>query len=104
MGNQRDISEELGKMTCAGIHELIDWQIVQYRRAVDKHRLDLSKAVGRCVAWQEAEQDFNAHDRRVMAEQSRIEYCGLFCPERNKCLTALHFLHTKKTEPLYRVG
>ncbi|WP_372808343.1 hypothetical protein [Pontiella sp.] len=104
MGNHRDTMEEQGTRSCTGIHELLDWQIVQYRRAIDAHRLDLSKAEGRCVAWHEAEQDFNAHDRRRMAEQSRIEYCGLFCPDRNKCLTALHFLHQKKTEPIYKVG
>ena len=26
-----------------GIHELIDWQIIQYRKAVDEHRIDLSR-------------------------------------------------------------
>ena len=89
---------------CVGIHELIDWQIIQYRQAVDAHRLDLSKAEGRCVAWQDAEKDFNNGDRTVMDDKWRVEYCGLVCPSRNKCLIALHFLHSKKTEPLYRAG
>jgi len=92
------------KSECAGIHELIDWEIVQYRGAVNAHRIDLSKAEGRCVAWQEAEQDFNARDRAMMEEKWRVEYCGLICPSRNKCLTALHFLHSKKAEPIYKVG
>ena len=89
---------------CAGIHELIDWQIIQYRKSVDAHRLDLSKAEGRCVAWQEAEHDFNKADRSAMDEKWRVEYCGCVCPSRNNCLLALHFLQSKKTQPLYRVG
>jgi hypothetical protein len=90
--------------SCVGVHELIDWQVVQYRQAVDAHRLDLSKVEHRCVSWQEAEHDFNTHDRSVMSEKSRVEYCGAVCPHRNKCLIALHFLQSKKTEPLYRFG
>ena len=89
---------------CVGIHELIDWQIIQYRKSVDAHRLDLSKAEGHCVAWQEAEHDFNKADRALMDEKWRVEYCGSVCPSRNKCLIALHFLQSKKTQPLYRVG
>jgi len=89
---------------CVGIHELIDWQIIQYRSEVSAHRLDLSKAEGRCVAWQEAEMDFNNGDRAVMGKKWRVEYCGHVCPSRNNCLVALQFLHSKKTEPLYRAG
>ena len=94
---------ENGK-NCVGIHELIDWQIIQYRQAVDAHRLDLSKTEGRCVAWQDAEKDFNNGDRAMMSDKWRVEYCGCVCPSRNKCLIALHFLHSRKTEPLYRAG
>lgn len=89
---------------CAGIHELIDWQIIQYREAVGQHRHDLSKAEGRCVAWQEAEHDFNRHDRAVMGEKWRVEYCGAVCPHRGKCLIALQFLRRHHTEPLVKFG
>ena len=89
---------------CVGIHELIDWQIIQYRKSVDAHRIDLSKVEGRCVAWQEAEHDFNNGDRVAMSDKWRVEYCGCVCPSRNNCLVALHFLQSKKTQPLYRVG
>ncbi len=89
---------------CVGIHELIDWQIIQYRKEVSNHRVDLSKAEGRCVAWQEAEMDYNNGDRAVMGEKWRVEYCGAVCPSRNKCLIALHFLQSKRTESLYRAG
>ncbi len=89
---------------CVGIHELLDWQIIQYREEVSAHRLDLSKAEGRCVAWQEAEMDFNKGDRAVMGKKWRVEYCGHLCPSRSNCLVALHFLQSKKTEPFYRAG
>lgn len=89
---------------CVGVHELIDWQIVQYRQSVDSHRRDLSKAEGRCVAWQEAEHDFNRRDRAVMSEKWRVEYCGAVCPHREKCLIALQFLRQRHTEPLHRAG
>lgn len=97
-------SEQKNENSCIGIHELIDWQIIQYRKSVDAHRHDLSKAEGRCVAWQDAEKDFNTHDRVVMSEQSRVEYCGLVCPSRKNCLVALRSAEDKKAESLSRVG
>ncbi len=89
---------------CVGVHELIDWQILQYRQAVDTHRIDLSKAEGRCVAWQEAEKDFSRGDRATLGDKCRVEYCGELCPSRENCMVAVRFLNSKKTEPLYRVG
>jgi hypothetical protein len=90
---------------CVGIHELIDWQIIQYRKEVDIHRLDLSQVEKRCVAWQEAEKDFNTADRAVMGKKWRVEYCGSICPSRENCLVAAHFLHNRRdAEPLYRAG
>lgn len=89
---------------CVGIHELIDWQIIQYRKEVAAHRLDLSKVEGRCVAWQEAEQDFNQADRSSMGRKWRTEYCGSVCPSRENCLVAMQFLQSKKPELLSRAG
>lgn len=89
---------------CVGIHELIDWQIIQYRKEVATHRIDLSKVEGRCVAWQEAEKDFNMADRAIMGKKWRVEYCGSVCPSRDNCLIAMHFLRSKSPERLYRAG
>lgn len=98
-------STDTGNNTdCVGIHELIDFQIIQYRQAVDEHRVDLSKAEGRCVAWQEAEQDFSRQDRTEMSDKSRVEYCGLVCPHSQNCLLAMQFLQSKKTQRIARVG
>jgi len=105
MMKKQNLKEMIGEgASCVGVHELIDWQIVQYRQAVDEHRIDLSKAEGRCVAWQEAEKDFSNGDRAKLGEKCRVEYCGLLCPSREKCLIALRFLRSKNTEPLYRAG
>jgi hypothetical protein len=89
---------------CVGIHELIDWQIIQYRKEVAAHRIDLSKVEGRCVAWQEAEKDFNTSDRAIMGNKWRVEYCGSVCPSRDNCLVAMHFLRSQSSERLYRAG
>ncbi|MEE9368778.1 MAG: hypothetical protein V3V05_07925 [Pontiella sp.] len=92
------------EVQCVGVHELIDFQIIQYRQAVDAHRIDLSKAEGRCVAWQEAERDYSRSDRAAMGEKSRVEYCGAVCEHHDTCLIALHFLSSKQTQRLHRVG
>ena len=89
---------------CVGIHELLDWQIIQYRKEVATHRLDLSKVEGRCVAWQEAEKDFNSADRTAMGTKWRVEYCSSVCPSKDNCLIAARFLQSNNTESLYRVG
>ncbi len=104
MKNKKEMEASGVGTSCVGVHELIDWQIVQYRQAVDAHRTDLSKAEGRCVAWQEAEKDFSASDRTKLGEKGRVEYCGLICPHREKCLVALQFFRSKNMDSLYRVG
>ena len=103
MNKQTDTSTN-NSGTCAGVHELIDWEIIQYRKEVDAHRLDLSKLEGRCVAWQDAEKDFNAIDRVVMEDKWRGEYCGTVCPMRENCLTAANFFRNRTTEHLSRAG
>ena len=101
-------AEEMGvvemDMECVGFHELLDWQIIQYRQAVDEYRKELSKEQHRCVSWQEAEREFSQMGIKNMGEQWRVEYCGLVCPHRTKCLLALQFLSARHTEPMYKVG
>ena len=41
--NRKNTGATDNSAKCVGIHELIDWQIIQYRQAVDAHRIDLSK-------------------------------------------------------------
>lgn len=49
-------------MNGIGFHELLDWQILQYRQVIDEYRRDLSIAEGRCISWLEAEQCFSGAD------------------------------------------
>lgn len=93
-----------GDMKCVGFHELLDWQIIQYRQAVDEHRRELSKEQHRCVSWQEAEKDFSRMGLKNMGEQWRVEYCGLICSHRNKCLLAMHLLNARHTEQVCKAG
>ncbi len=89
---------------CVGFHELLDWQIIQYRQAVDEYRRELSKEQHRCVSWQEAEKEFSSMGLKGMGEQWRVEYCGLVCPSRSNCLLALHFLNARHIQPMRKVG
>lgn len=104
----KEKAEEMGVVEqdkeCVGFHELLDWQIIQYRQAVDEYRKELSKEQHRCVSWQEAEQEFSSMGIKNMGEQWRVEYCGLVCPQRSKCLLALQFLNARHTEPIYKAG
>lgn len=88
---------------CIGFHELLDWQIVQYRQYVGYHRLEMSIAEGRCVSWEEAEQAVS-NKLPDLGEQWHVEYCGAVCPSRDNCLLALNFLNKKNTELLHKVG
>lgn len=94
----------LDEKACVGVHELLDWQIIQYRKAVDEYRKILSKEQHRCVSWQEAELEFSKMGLENTGEQWRIEYCGLICPERHKCLLALQFLQSRHVEPIHKAG
>ena len=108
MTTKNKATEEKGatdnNMECAGIHELLDWQIIQHRQSVDEYRKELSKEQHRCVSWQEAEQEFSKMNLKSLGEQSRVEYCGLVCPHRSTCLVAMQYLNARHTEPLYKAG
>ena len=91
-------------MECVGIHELLDWQVIQYRQYVDEYRKELSQEQHRCVSWQEAEQEFSKMNLKSMGEQSRVEYCGLVCPSRSNCLLAMQFLNAHHIEPIHKAG
>ena len=44
-------------------HELLDRQIIEYRKVVGYHRLELSIEEGRVVSWLEAERDVSSYLR-----------------------------------------
>ncbi len=41
-------------------HELLDRQIIEYRKVVGYHRLEMSIEEGRMVTWSEAEREVSA--------------------------------------------
>ena len=104
----KDKAEAMGVVEqdkeCVGIHELLDWQIIQYRQSIDEYRKELSREQHRCVSWQEAEDEFSKMNLRSMGEQSRVEYCGLVCSHRKNCLLAMQFLNAHHAEPIHKVG
>lgn len=89
---------------CEDFKGLETWQVKQYKRAVDEHRNQLSKQLGRCIGWFEAEHDFFENDCFGLPEKWRLEYCGLICPHKKSCLLALHFLKSTVVSPISRVG
>lgn len=95
---QRTPSESMEAMKCVGFHELKDWQIQQYRQAVNEHRTELSQQLNRCVSWIEAELDFLENDCFGQAARWRNEYCGSICPSRERCLLAARMLN-KQLDP-----
>jgi hypothetical protein len=89
---------------CVEFQKLKDWQVKQYRHAVDEHRIHMSEEHGRCVGWFEAERDFYENGCDNLAKQWRYEYCGLICPSRNECLLALQFMKQREEVLLHRAG
>ncbi len=87
-------------MHCVGFHELMRWEIAQYRQAIKQYRSEMVKAGHRYISWSEAEKVLAAKDLQCMGEQWRIEYCGCICPQRNACLLAMHFLSARHPVPL----
>ncbi len=77
---------------CAGFRELKNWQVDQYRQAVDENRWYMAEKLGRPVDWSEAEYDFCKHGYYGCAEKWRKEYCGEICPVRKNCLLALRMM------------
>jgi len=62
-------------------------ETVRLRRAIDRHRRELSRrSGGRDVGYEKAKRSFIAL-RKVgpFAERFRSDFCGLICSRRRKC-------------------
>ncbi|MDZ8120369.1 hypothetical protein [Pontiella agarivorans] len=51
-------------------HEMLDRQILEYRRVVGYHRLEMSIEEGRVINWPEAEREVSAAIRRKSGHQA----------------------------------
>ncbi|MDH3981352.1 MAG: hypothetical protein OES84_00455 [Kiritimatiellaceae bacterium] len=90
--------------SCLGFQGLKNWQVQQYRSAVDEHRVYLSRKTGRCVEWIEAELDFMTRDYDSHAAEWRTLYCSLMCPNSNNCMLAARFMQSAQKSVIHLAG
>lgn len=91
-GTSPDSSSE--RRTCQAHTKLNEWQIRQYRRAIDENKWYMSERTGRAVSWEEAEHDFLHNGYYGCAPKWRKEYCAHRCSFFSNC--ALGHLFTKQ--------
>lgn len=76
---------------CRAFCDLKDWQVRQYRKAVNENKWFMGEKLGREVRWAEAEQDFLENGYYGNAEKWREEYCTGLCPHSSDCSLAQQF-------------
>jgi len=64
---------------CKAHLNLNEWQIRQYRHAVNENKWYMSERLGRVVDWEEAEHDFLHNEYYGCAPKWRKEYCAGRC-------------------------
>ena len=70
---------------CIAHQELNDWQIEQYRRAVEENMWYMGERLGRSVEWGEAEYDFLKNGYYGCAPKWRVEFCSHRCSHYPNC-------------------
>lgn len=70
---------EFKQGACQAFRKLKNWQIEQYRRAVDENKWYMSEKSGRIIGWKEAERDFLQNAYYGCAPKWRKEYCSEHC-------------------------
>lgn len=76
-------SGKLGK--CRSYWKLNEWQIRQYRHAIEENKWYMSEREGRAVGWDEAERDFMHNGYYGCAVKWRKEYCARRCGHFTEC-------------------
>ncbi len=77
---------------CRSHGKLNEWQIRQYRRAVDENMWYMGERLGRPVSWEEAEYDFLHNGYYGCAPRWRKEYCAERCLHIDECSLGKLFL------------
>lgn len=80
--NDQSAPKERG---CKAFRNLKNWQIDQYRMAVDENKWYMSERFGRHVDWEEAEEDFLHNGYYGCAPVWRKQYCGDRCEHFSGC-------------------
>lgn len=77
---------------CKAHPKLTEWQVGQYRRAIDENKWYMSEQLGRAVSWEEAEYDFLHNEYYGCAAKWRTEYCTNRCNHFSACTLGKRFL------------
>jgi hypothetical protein len=70
---------------CLSHQELNEWQVEQYRQAIDENKWYMSERMGRSVSWEEAEYDFLHNGYYGCAPKWRMEFCAHRCSHYPNC-------------------
>jgi hypothetical protein len=81
---------------CKAFQKLKDFQVDQYRIAVDENKWYMAERLNRFVDWEEAEEDFLHHGYYGCAPVWRKEYCASQCPHFATCSLGQHLVKSKK--------
>lgn len=92
VGTSSSFGRDAIRRPCAGFQKLKEWQIAQFRQAVDEDKWYMSEKEGHEVRWEVAEHDFVEHGCYGLALHWREEYCSHICEYSGSCLLAARFL------------
>jgi hypothetical protein len=77
---------------CRAHWKLNEWQVRQYRRAIDENKWYMGERLGRVVSWEEAEYDFLHNGYYGCAPKWRKEYCSMRCHHFSSCTLGQRFV------------
>lgn len=80
---------------CKAFRKLKDWQVDQYRMAIDENMWYMGERLGRQVDWEEAEEDFLHNGYYGCAPKWRMQYCKHQCTHFSTCDLGHLFAKTK---------
>ena len=80
---------------CRAFKKLKDWQVDQYRMAIDENMWYMGERLGRQVEWEEAENDFLHNGYYGCAPKWRRQYCQSKCIHFSTCDLGHLFAKTK---------
>jgi len=83
------------KKECRAFHKLKDWQIRQYRSAVNENKWYMGERLGQYVEWKAAEQDFLQNEYYGCAPKWRNEFCSALCNHFSSCNLGQNLCRTK---------
>lgn len=87
-----DSKVQTGVGGCQSHYKLNEWQIRQYRQAIEENKWYMGERLGRSVSWEEAESDFLHNGYYGCASKWRKEYCSKRCHHSTECQLGQLFL------------